>query len=58
MLKATKLEELEAANRIAIMPVVIRFLEVGEHVFEGVGSQYDPSNRDTISRRDFKEIRV
>jgi len=58
MIKATNLEDLEAANRIAIFSIAIRFLEVREHVFEGVGSQYDPANRDTISRRAEKEIRV
>ena len=38
--------------------IAVRFLEVREHVFEGAGSQYDPANRDTISRRALKEIRV
>jgi hypothetical protein len=38
--------------------IAMRFLEVREHVFEGAGSQYDPANRNTISRRALKEIRV
>jgi hypothetical protein len=54
MIKATNLEDLEAANRIAIFSIAIRFLEVRDHVFEEAGSQYDPANRDTISRRSRK----
>jgi hypothetical protein len=57
VLKATKFEELEAANRIAIFTIAIRFLEVKTHVFEDTQSQHDSINRDTISRRIWKEIR-
>jgi hypothetical protein len=58
VLKARKMEQLQAANRIAIFTIAIRFLEVRTHVFEGASSQYDPTNRDTIARRAWKVIRV